>query len=90
MDYFKNEIEIIQRLEHPNIIKFHSLKKTKKFFYLAMEFVMEVVQMKQYQEKYEKPFSEEIVQCLMRQIIDTFKYIHSKRVIHRDIKLENN
>jgi len=43
MDYFKNEIEIIQRLEHPNIIKFHSLKKTKKFFYLAMEFVMEVV-----------------------------------------------
>jgi len=46
--------------------------------------------MKQYQEKYEKPFSEEILQCIMRQIIDTFKYIHSKRVIHRDIKLENN
>ena len=25
----------------------------------------------------------------MRQIIDAFRYIHSKRVIHRDIKLEN-
>ena len=25
----------------------------------------------------------------MRQIIDAFKYIHSKKVIHRDIKLEN-
>ena len=92
MDYFKNEIEIMQRLDHPNIIKFHSLKKTKKFFYLAMEFcnggsLEEALQ--NYQEKYKKPFSEEIVQYLMRQIIDAFKYIHSKRVIHRDIKLEN-
>ena len=92
MDYFKNEIEIMQRLDHPNIIKFHSLKKTKKFFYLAMEFcngggLDEALE--KYQEKYGKPFSEEIVQYLMRQIIDAFRYIHSKRVIHRGIKLEN-
>ena len=45
--------------------------------------------LEKYQEKYGKPFSEEIVQYLMRQIMDAFKYIHSKRVIHRDIKLEN-
>ena len=92
MDYFKNEIEILQRLDHPNIVKFHSLKKTKKFFYLAMEFcngggLDEALE--KYQEKYGKPFSEEIVQYLMRQIIDAFKYIHSKRIIHRDVKLEN-
>ena len=92
MDYFRNEIEILQRLDHPNIVKFHSIKKTKKFFYLAMEFcngggLDEALE--KYQEKYGKPFSEEIVQYLMRQIIDAFKYIHSQRVIHRDIKLEN-
>ena len=92
MDYFRNEIEILQKLDHPNIVKFKSLKKTKKYFYLAMEFCngggLDKA-LEKYQEKFGKPFSEEIVQFLMRQIIDAFKYIHSKRVIHRDVKLEN-
>jgi len=30
-----------------------------------------------------------VVQHLMRQIIEAFKYIHGKNIIHRDIKLEN-
>ena len=45
--------------------------------------------LEKYKEKFGRPFSEEIVQHLMRQIIDGFKYIHSNKAIHRDIKLEN-
>ena len=44
---------------------------------------------KKYQKKFGKPFPQEIVQHLMRQIIDAFKYIHSLKIIHRDIKLDN-
>ena len=32
--------------------------------------------LEKYQNKYNKPFSQVIVQHLMRQIIDAFKYIH--------------
>ena len=32
---------------------------------------------------------EELVQHFMRQIIDAFKYIHGKKIIHRDVKLDN-
>ena len=45
--------------------------------------------LEKYQLKYGKPFPEEVVQYLMRQIIDAFNYIHGKNVMHRDIKLEN-
>ena len=36
-----------------------------------------------------KHFTEEIVQYLMKQIVDAIRYIHSQRIIHRDLKLEN-
>ena len=92
MKYLKNEIIILQNLKHPNIVKFEDVKKTKKHFYIVMEYCNggELSKaLEKYQEKYGKPFSQEIVQHLMRQIIDAFKYIHSLKIIHRDIKLDN-
>ena len=92
MKYLKNEILILQKLNHPNIVKYESIKKTKNHFYLVMEFCNggELSKaLEKYQEKYGKPFSQEIVQHLMRQIIDAFKYIHEQKVVHRDIKLDN-
>ena len=92
LKYLKNELQILEVLDHPNIVQFQTLKKTKKHYYILMEYcnggdLGEALE--KYQKKYKKPFSEEIVQHLMRQIIDAFKYIHSKKIIHRDIKLEN-
>jgi len=92
MKYLKNEISIMHSLDHPNIIKLIKVKKTKKHFYIVTEFAnggdIEGLLAK-YQEKHGKPFSEEIVQYLMRQIISAFQYMHSKNIMHRDIKLEN-
>lgn len=45
--------------------------------------------LEKYMDKYKKPFNQEIVQHLMRQIIDAFKYIHEKSLIHRYINLDN-
>ena len=92
MKYLKNEIIILQNLKHPNIVRFEDVKKTKKHFYIVMEYCNggELSKaLEKYQEKYRRPFSEEIVQHLMRQIIGAFKYIHGLKIIHRDIKLDN-
>ena len=92
MKYLKNEIIILQNLKHPNIVKFEDVKKTKKHFYIVMEYCNggELSKaLEKYMNKYGKPFSQEIVQHLMRQIIDAFKYIHGLKIIHRDIKLDN-
>ena len=92
IEYLKNEIIILQFLKHPNIAKYEEVKKSKKHYYIMMEFcngggLSEALE--NYMEKYNKPFSEEIVQYFMRQIIDAFKYMHERRIIHRDVKLEN-
>ena len=90
--YLKNEIIILQYLRHPNIVRFEEVKKTKKHYYIVMEFCNggELSKaLEKYIEKYGKPFSEEIVQHLMRQIIDAFKFMHARKIIHRDVKLDN-
>ena len=92
MKYLVNEIQILKELNHPNIVQFVEIKKTKNHYYIIMEYCNggELYKtLEKYMDKYDKPFSQEIVQHLMRQIINAFKYIHGKNIIHRDIKLEN-
>ena len=68
------------------------MKKTKKHYYLVMELCYggELSKIfKQYVAKYNKTFPEEIVQYLMRQIVDAINYLHTLDIMHRDIKLDN-
>ena len=88
----KNEIKLLKLLNHPNIIKLEDVKSTKDNYYLVMEYanggsIEEYLE--KYEEKNKKYFSEEIIQYFMKQIMNALKYIHSQKVIHRDLKLEN-
>ena len=90
--YFDNELKILESLNHPNIVKLEGIKKSAQHYYIIMEFInggMLSDCLKKYMEKYNKAFTEEIVQHLMRQIINALYYIHSRKIIHRDLKLDN-
>lgn len=79
MKRLSNEINILKVVEHPNIIKVFDLKKSEKYFYIITEYCnggsLSYCLMK-YIKLYQKPFSEEIVQYLMRQIVDAIYYLH--------------
>ena len=90
--YLDNEIKILNEISHENIIKLFEVKETYNSYYLVMELctggsLFDCLD--EYQKKYNQPFSEEIVQYLMKQIVSAIKYIHNKNIIHRDLKLEN-
>ena len=91
-NYLKAEINLLKGINHPNIVKLKDVTKTKKHFYLVLEYCNggELKNaLDKYKLKYNKAFSEEIVQYLMRQIVDAMNYLHSRNIMHRDIKLEN-
>ena len=92
MKYFNNEISILKRLYHKNIVKLEALKKTINHYYVIMEYcnggtLTECLE--KYKNLYHRPFTEEIVQHIMRQVVSAVNYMHDLKIIHRDLKLDN-
>ena len=92
MKYFTNEINILKEIDHNNIIKIKDLKKTTHHYYIVMEYCNGGTlkeNFRKYKNKYGKPFSEKIIQHIIRQIVEAVNYLHSKNIVHRDLKADN-
>ena len=90
--YFYNEIDILKEIKHKNIMKLIDIKQTPENYYLVCELCNggSLRQcLNKYLKMYRKPFSEEITQHLMRQIVEALKYLHGLHIMHRDLKLDN-
>ena len=92
MKYLTNEITILKDINHPNIVKFVEIHETSKKIYIVTELCNGgnlSNNLENYMEKNKIAFSEEIVQYIMKQIIEGVKYLHNKKIIHRQLSLEN-
>ena len=90
--FLAEEIMFLESFEHPNIPKFIDLKKTKLNYFIVTKYYNGGKLLKafeKYKEKYGKPFSEEIVQHLMRQIISAFKIIHKKKFLYKTFTMDS-
>ena len=91
-----NEASIMKKLFHPNVISFKDVFKDTKldYFYIVMEYANDgdlSKKIKNQKQKIigEKYFSEEKIMQYFYQICRGLQYIHSKNIIHRDIKSQN-
>ena len=90
--YINNEIFILKHINNEYTIKLYEMVSDMNYVYLVFEYCnggdLEDCLEKQ-KELHNEPFSQEVVQHIMRQIIAGFVYLHSAEILHRDIKLEN-
>tara|TARA_Y100000590_G_scaffold348188_1_gene399089 strand:- start:1953 stop:3278 length:1326 start_codon:yes stop_codon:yes gene_type:complete len=84
----RRELSVLKSLNHPNIIKLHDIffDNENKNVYLVLDYykngdLTKLLKGKPLKEKYAKKY--------MRQLASGLKYLHSKNIIHRDLKLQN-
>ena len=82
-----NEVDILRKLDHPNIVKITDFYSLKTEYNIITEYCQEGELFDEI--KAQSPFSEALAAWYLRQILSAICYCHSMNIIHRDLKPEN-
>lgn len=86
-DSLENEIKVLRRLTHPNIVQLLETYEDKQKVYLIMELVTGGELFDRIVEK--GSYTEKDASDLIRQVLEAVNYMHEQGVVHRDLKPEN-
>ena len=81
------ETNLMKKLNHPNITKILEMFEDDEYILISMEYI-NGGNLFSFVKKRRK-LSEKTAKFLFKQIILGIKHIHSHKIVHRDIKLEN-
>ena len=105
LDIFKNEINLLEKINHKNVLKIFAygygpkismdktkIKTPKEFFYIVMEY-LEHGELFKYITNVTKEnnigFGENFGRLIFSQLLDGLEAIHNLNICHRDIKPNN-
>jgi len=86
-DSLENEIRVLKRLKHANIVALQEVFEDKTKVFLVMELVTGGELFDRIVEK--GSYSEKDAADLIKQVLSAVAYMHEEGVVHRDLKPEN-
>jgi len=81
------EAQLLRQLDHPHIVQLHDLFRSRNNLYIILEYIqfnaLQLIQL------HPNGMPIEQLQWLGKQLTSALAYMHSKKVLHRDIRPEN-
>ena len=82
----ENEIDILKKLSHPNIVRIYEFYESLNHFYLINEYCDEG-ELYNYINK--STLNEQQLAVIFYQVFSGLSYLHENNILHRDLKPEN-
>ena len=83
----KEEISILKKLNHNNIVKFYGYSETNNQLLIKMEYI-KYGTLSRWMKDHHK-ISEDDASLIIGKVLSAVEYLHSMHICHRDIKPEN-
>ena len=83
----KEEIQILKKLEHENIVKYYGQFENSNQLFIKMEY-LKYGTLETWIKK-NKNISEEEASLIIKEVLSAIAYLHQNQICHRDLKPEN-
>uniref|UniRef100_A0A1I8HLF1 Protein kinase domain-containing protein n=1 Tax=Macrostomum lignano TaxID=282301 RepID=A0A1I8HLF1_9PLAT len=83
---WENEIRVLRRFQHANIVQLEIIFESESNCYLFMELCDAGTLADELNRK--RQFQEADARCLLRQVGSALSFLHKSRIVHRDLKLQ--
>lgn len=85
--FLRRELEILARLDHPNIVRFFEVYQTKENFHFVLEYCAGGNLLSKLYKQLR--FTEQLARQFIYQLLVAVSYLHKLDICHRDVKPEN-
>lgn len=87
--FMAREIMIVQKLDHPNIVKLLGLATSRMQYSIYLVFEYMPSDLSRILSRPNEALTEPQIKCYMQQLLSGLQHCHDKGILHRDIKGSN-